>query len=183
MCVPGSRSRLPTLARVLRSTGALLDSLRVSSPSFSPFPFRLGHPDLEKYSDQAWIMRYRKERDAALRAHRRQYRRRQILSKFGLARAPVSNEYERFMDVDRVRQVFDGAWEHLMVFGGSLLFLMTRVHFKTIAGERMGPGGAARLGLEATPSHTAFPDQAREKEDGPEVVGDRARAGFGEGNA
>lgn len=57
---------------------------------------------MEKYSDQAWILRYRKERDAALKAHRRQYRRRQILSKFGLARAPVSDEYERFIDVDRV---------------------------------------------------------------------------------
>lgn len=50
------------------------------------------------------MLRYRKERDAALRAHRRQYRRRQILSKFGLARAPVSNEYERFMDVDREKE-------------------------------------------------------------------------------
>lgn len=60
--------------------------------------------DLEKYSDQAWVLRYRKERDAALKAHRRQYRRRQILSKFGLARAPVSNEYERFMDVDRDKE-------------------------------------------------------------------------------
>jgi hypothetical protein len=58
---------------------------------------------MEKYSDQAWVMRYRKERDAALRAHKRQYRRRQILSKFGLARAPVSDQYERFIDVDRVR--------------------------------------------------------------------------------
>ncbi len=50
-------------------------------------------------------MRYRKERDAALRAHKRQYRRRQILSKFGLARAPVSDRYERFMDVDRLKEL------------------------------------------------------------------------------
>lgn len=67
-------------------------------------PFFRGRTDLEKYSDQAWVLRYRKERDAALKAHQRQYRRRQILSKFGLARAPVSNEYERFMDVDREKE-------------------------------------------------------------------------------
>lgn len=63
-----------------------------------------GRTDVEKYSDQAWVLRYRKERDAALKAHRRQYRRRQILSKLGLARAPISNEYERFMDVDREKE-------------------------------------------------------------------------------
>ena len=77
--------------------------LMLSYPSISSISTHR-RTDLEKYSDQAWVLRYRKERDAALRAHRRQYRRRQILSKFGLARAPVSNEYERFMDVDREKE-------------------------------------------------------------------------------
>lgn len=98
ICIKSTTCPPSTLARDM-----VLDSLRASSPPLPSHAYP-GYADLEKYSDQAWIMRYRKERDAALKAHRRQYRRRQILSKLGLARAPVSDEYERFIDVDRVRR-------------------------------------------------------------------------------
>ena len=60
--------------------------------------------DLEQYSDHAWILRYRKERDNALKAHQKQYRRRQFLARFGLARAPEGDAFERFIDIDREKE-------------------------------------------------------------------------------
>lgn len=46
----------------------------------------------DSYTEGHWIMRYRKERDAALRAHKRQYARRKWMSKLPFAKPlpPVS---------------------------------------------------------------------------------------------
>ncbi len=59
---------------------------------------------MEKYSDHAWILRYRKERDDALKVHRRQYNRRLFLSKLGLARAPQGDEMERRVEIDHAKE-------------------------------------------------------------------------------
>jgi len=60
--------------------------------------------DMDKYSNHAWILRYRKERDAALAAHKKQYNRRMFLSRFGLARAPTGDAFERFIEIDRTKE-------------------------------------------------------------------------------
>jgi hypothetical protein len=59
---------------------------------------------MDKYSDHAWILRYRKERDDALAAHKKQYNRRMFLSKFGLAKAPQGDGFERFIEIDHQKE-------------------------------------------------------------------------------
>lgn len=64
----------------------------------------ISSPDMDKYSDHSWILRYRKERDNALAAHKKQYNRRIFWSRFGLAKAPQGDAFERFIEIDRQKE-------------------------------------------------------------------------------
>jgi hypothetical protein len=71
---------------------------------YSIYALWLSVADLENYSDHIWILRYRRERDEALRAHKRQLFRRKILSRVGLARPIERDEYERKIVVDKRKE-------------------------------------------------------------------------------